>query len=767
MESEISTGRANDKSSISHMRSPREKSDRLTPSQQRAIAARGNVLVMAGAGTGKTKTLVERCLDCLERDRASFATPLKIDELLIVTFTEAAAAEMRQRLRKGLEEKIAAHPDNHYWQEQRALLDAAHIGTLHGFCFKLVREHFYELGLDPQPAILDEGEARLLADETLEEVLREQYEGRDELASSVQQLIQNYGGARDEKIRSLVLRLHHYAQTRPDADGWLAGQIAAFSPDEPATWRAWLLQAIHTWRAEWLPLLENLSANEKAGELAALLRRLPESCSRESAAGVLEQIVSADANWPAKRKTILRAPLEDLFDEAKFLLSLAAVKNGTDPLAEDWRWVRGHMTALLRLAQNFAARFAARKRNDGVLDFHDLEQFALKLLWDFAADKPAPAAEHWREKLRFVFVDEYQDINAAQDKIIQALSRDGARANRFLVGDVKQSIYRFRLAEPAIFRAYSETWRGRDGAVIPLSDNFRSRESLLHFVNSVFGALMREEVGGVSYGAEVELKFGLPEQRADFSLAKDPSPRAELLLRIKDSRGGSPSPAGGGDDGLAELEESEKDARLLARRLLEWKDSGDKIWDDEEKAFRPAEWRDMAVLLRSPAGKAEIFARQFEQAGVPLVVARGGFYDSSEILDWLSLLELLDNPLQDVPAIAVLRSPLVGCSVDELAEIRLAAGGHFWFAINQCPSPKSGTRRGRKLGNFWNGSGAGGNWRGRFRSRNVSRRRWRKRITPTGCKRSRAARNGGRTLTNFSVWRSGLTSSTGRGCFAS
>ncbi len=219
----------------------------LTPSQQKAVEARGNVLVMAGAGTGKTHTLVERCLDCLERDRATFATPLKLDEFLVVTFTEAAAAEMRQRLRKGLENKIATPPGDSYWQEQRAWLDAAHIGTLHGFCFKLVREHFYELGLDPQPTVLDEGEARLLADETLEEELQEQYEGRDEFAASVQNLIQTYGGARDETIRSLVLRLHHYAQTRPDAEGWLAGQVAKFSATEPADWQEWLLTAIQDW----------------------------------------------------------------------------------------------------------------------------------------------------------------------------------------------------------------------------------------------------------------------------------------------------------------------------------------------------------------------------------------------------------------------------------------------------------------------------------------------------------------------------------------
>jgi ATP-dependent helicase/nuclease subunit A len=696
--------------------SPQAKNS-LTPSQRQAVAARGNVLVMAGAGAGKTHTLVERCLDCIGNERAA------LDEILVVTFTEAAAAEMKQRLRSVLEEKSRETPGDSHWSEQLALFDAAHIGTLHGFCLKLVREHFYELGLDPQPVVLDEGEARLLADETLEEVLQEQYEGQDGLAASVQSLIQTYGGSRDEKIRSLVLRLHHYAQTRPDADGWLAGQIGKFSASEPTDWQAWLSAAIQDWRDEWLPVLTNLGApisrsagglpkneqaeqefgvpsnNEKAVELLGMLQSLKRDFSRELAAEVLEQVVSSDGNWPAKRKGVLRKPLENLFDEAKFLASVAPVKSGSDPLAEDWNWVRGHMTALLRLAQNFAARFATRKRDEGVLDFHDLEQFALKLLWNFASDKPKPTAERWREKLRFIFVDEYQDINAAQDKIIRALSRDDAEANRFLVGDVKQSIYGFRLADPKIFHDYAGTWHGKNGKTIPLAENFRSRESILNFINSLFKPLMREEIGGVNYDDEAKLKFGSPETRSALSTTINPAPRAELLLRLK------MKPNEVSDDKIGDgldLEESAKEARSVAFCLNRLEKSGHKIWDDKRGAFRTVKLGDMAVLLRSPAGKAEIFAKEFERAGVKLSVARGGFYDTSEVLDLLSLLQLLDNPLQDVPGIAVLRSPLVGCSLDELAEIRLVAGGHFWFALNQVqnPRPKVQSQTRAKVGKF-------------------------------------------------------------------
>ncbi|MGA2279242.1 MAG: UvrD-helicase domain-containing protein [Verrucomicrobiota bacterium] len=724
------------------MEPPRTQNDSLTPSQRQAVAARGNVLVMAGAGTGKTHTLVERCLHCLCAEQP----PASLEEILVVTFTEAAAAEMRRRLREQLEEKLRAAPDDPRWTEQIALFDTAHIGTLHSFCLKLVREHFHELGLDPQLAVLDAGEARLLADETLEEELQEHYAGQDELAEAVQKLIQIYGGGRDQAIRQLVLRLHHYAQTCPDADGWLARQIEHFASPAPEEWRKWLLDGIRNWRDEWLPVLEKLgapgsgtarsskhagpeadapSANEKAAELADILRRLPNNFLRADAAGILGQIISADDNWPAKRKTALRKPLEKFFDAAAFLHSLAPVKDDRDPLVEDWDWVRGHMSALVRLTQNFSARFAARKRDDGVLDFHDLEQFALKLLWNFAANQPTPVAGRWRQKIRYVFVDEYQDINAAQDKIIQALSRDsspsprpsGERAgergakivktaphpaplllrggegekaqsefggNRFLVGDVKQSIYRFRLADPKIFRDYAQSWRGNNGQTISLAENFRSREGLLNFVNSVFEPLMREEIGGVRYDTDARLQFGAPDRRTELSATKNVLPRAELLLRFKKGRNEAESGDESGNDDLADLQETEKEARLLALRLKRLAAGKHEIWDTDEKGFRPAEWRDMAVLLRAPSGKAEIYAKEFQRAGVPLVVERGGFYDSNEIMDLLSLLQLLDNPLQDVPAIAVLRSPLAGLSLDELARIRLAAKDvHFWTALNR------------------------------------------------------------------------------------
>jgi ATP-dependent helicase/nuclease subunit A len=252
---------------------------------------------------------------------------------------------------------------------------------------------------------------------------------------------------------------------------------------------------------------------------------------------------------------------------------------------------------------------------------------------------------------------------------------------------VKQSIYRFRLANPRIFRNYAGTWRGDRGKTICLTENFRSREALLSFLNSLFSLLMQEEADGPGYDENARLQFGAPDERDPLSLAANPEPRVELHLRFKgngNATGDTDEEPAGALAGIADLEDADKEARLIAIRLRELKAQRHQVWDEEAKAFRAVEWKDMAVLLRSPANKVEGYAREFSRLEVPLIVARGGFYESLEISDLLNLLRLLDNPLQDLPALAVLRSPLVGLTVDELALIRLAAAGtHFWTALQR------------------------------------------------------------------------------------
>jgi ATP-dependent helicase/nuclease subunit A len=657
----------------------------LTEAQQAACRARGNVLVVAGAGTGKTRTLVERCLTCLleERPRVS------LDELLLVTFTEAAAAEMRQRVRARLEEQAARQPQDRHWSEQLALFETAQIGTLHAFCLQLVRRHFYQLGLDPQLAVLPEEESRLMAEETLDGLLEKYYGGRGLTAEAVQELIQVQGRGRDQPLRSLVLKLHNYSQTQPNPAGWLEEQTSAFSEAEPRLWRSWLLDALTEWRETWPSILETDEAHG-AKSWAEAIRVLPARPSPTEAAVVLESILAQREGPPKKRKSSGK-PIERFQAEVEFLASVCPRPPGneecgrSEPLAEDWTWVRSQMQTLLQLTAEFTAAFSEAKREAGVVDFHDLEQHALALLWDFKANQPTALAEQWRRKLRFVFVDEYQDINAAQDRIIAALSREGEESNRFLVGDVKQSIYRFRLANPYIFQDYWRQWSKSGGQAIPLQENFRSRERLLDFINSLFSTVMLPELGGMAYDEQARLRFGAPVERAPLGAA-GADPRVELHMRLK-GKDASFAPEneeewGEALDQFRELEEAAKEARLVAIRLRQLKTDGHTVWDEATRGFRLVEWRDIAVLLRSPSNKAESYAKEFSRLNIPLQVARGGFYESLEISDLLNLLRLLDNPLQDLPAVAVLRSPFVGLAVDDLARIRLALPrGHFWSAL--------------------------------------------------------------------------------------
>lgn len=666
----------------------------FTPSQRAAIETNGNVLVAAGAGAGKTRTLVERCLARLLDPHA----PAGLQEMLMVTFTEAAAAEMKHRIGLRLTEALAQGPGEagrSRLEEQLALLDTAPIGTLHGFCLQLIREHFHELAFDPQMTVLAEEQALLLMEETLDEILKAHYAGATGPGLAVQELIAVQACGREPVVRELVFKIHHYTQTLPDPAAWFQKELAAYRQAEPGRWQSWWLDGFRRWIELWLPQLRAQPAeNERARRWAARFEALKELPSRPEAAELLREIVMADADWPRGTKGKFRVPIEEFYDDAAFLHSLAAGRGEGDPLVEDWNWVRRQMESMLHLAEEFSRAFATAKREQGSVDFHDFEQFALRLLWDKAAGCPTPLARGLRRKFKFVFVDEYQDINAAQDKIIEALSGEGATANRFLVGDAKQSIYRFRLSDPRIFQRYRREWRSAPerGRVIPLAENFRSREALLRFVNPIFAALLREEIGGLGYGAEDELQFGAPEQRGALAAAASVGPQVEVCLRLtgedrgNDEFGAEKNLESPGEalTARSELTDAEGEARLIARRLRQLMAEQHPVWDDREGNFRAVKWSDMVILLRAVRHKAEAYAKEFHRQGVPLQAERGGFYDTAEIADLLSLLQLLDNPLQDVPLLAVLRSPLAGLTVNELAEIRLVhRHGHFWTALQR------------------------------------------------------------------------------------
>lgn len=671
----------------------------FTAAQLEAIREHGNILVMAGAGTGKTRTLVRRCVDRL----LDPALDVGLDEVLVVTFTEAAAAEIRQRIRTDMESEHERHPDNGRLQAQLAMLDTAHICTLHSFCLQLVRQHFHELEVDPQLNVLAEESSAVLAQETLDALFQRHYDAANPASEAVLAFVQDHAGGWEERVREWILQVHHFTQTRPDPDGWFQRELEALADPEPARWRDWWLEAFARWRTDWLPFLQTLAPeNPVAQDCATALEMTTDATGQahsktsvpraaafrataDIARATFESVINADdTGWPKGKKIALREPLKSFFDEARFLQSLVPSAEHPDPLAEDWHWVRPSLGSLLVLTREFAREFSKAKRERGALDFHDLEQFALKLLWLPEQNRPTDLAHQWRNRIKLLFVDEYQDINEAQDKILQALSREGTAANRFLVGDVKQSIYRFRQAAPGIFQAYATAWENRPelGRMVWLSDNFRSREGLLDFINPLFAALMKKALGGVDYEAKAALQFGDPQGRRALSLATSPGPRVEVHLHLKEkAEAEEPEEAEAGTD-REELSDAETEARLVAMRLQALKAEGHQVWDGSLGGMRTVQWNDMVVLMRAPKFKVESFAKEFARLGVPLHAKRTGFFESAEVLDLVNMLTVLDNPLQDQPAAAVLRSPLAGLTLDELAQIRLAKSEvPYWTAL--------------------------------------------------------------------------------------
>jgi ATP-dependent helicase/nuclease subunit A len=674
-----------------------------TPQQQAAIDATGAVLLAAGAGTGKTATLVQRCL------RLVLTQGVDVDRLLVVTFTNAAAAEMKQRLRDALNTGAAAQPEDERLQRQWLLLEGAHISTIHAFCLDLVRAHFAELGVDPAVSVLEESVTGPLARTTALDVVREAIGA----GPDTQALAEQYCWGSGEALGELVRQTHQFLVAQPQAETLLDRLLGHFAGPDPEDWRqhrraivaAWVIDAAQSLPAEIQLAIATLQANRLYGggsptakamqRLAALLpalaRRFDAVRSGTGPAAAADLLREAAAlagpeTW-VRGTGSARAPLDRFFQAAVRLEAWQAA-GGADPLDADWALVRGPMRRLLELVRDFDTAFAAAKRALGGLDFPDLERFALRLLRD-ADGRPTRIAREWRERLDHVFVDECQDINAAQDALIRALSREDADANLFMVGDVKQSIYRFRLAAPELFRQHANDWAVRaHHQVLPLTENFRSREGILAFANDLFGFLWSTGLGGIRYGPLEQLAFALPARRRPLSLDPgpgqgpagawaDPDCRVELHL-VRDDRKGEPADtdADAGDGGgWGDLLGLERQAQVAATRLRELMDGGHEVWDKTDARFRPLQWRDVGLLLRSVRGRSAPFLRQFRVSGIPLAVEQGDFLDTVEASDLAAILRVLDNPQQDIPMFAALRSPLVGWTLDELAGLPATGRG--------------------------------------------------------------------------------------------
>ena len=680
----------------------------LTPEQFKAVDSVGNVVVVAGAGTGKTKTLVERCI---KRICAS-ENPISVDQLLVVTFTKAAATEVRKRIRDRLEEELQKNPTQTRIEEQIELLDHAHISTLHSFCNHLIREHFYSLALDPQSKLMDEGETTVLMDEVMAEFLEDTYQQTDATGENLRRLVLDYFSGDDRPLRELLGKLHDFTQTRQEAATWYESQENFYDNPHATYWQELLPNLTQMWVDRWFSIATNQSPlSPAAGALIRIFNSF--KAGLETYQKGLQELSNYDQKspvWIRGTKGKYFDPIKPLFEEAKCLLSYYPTKDGSQPLQEDWDCVRSSMLTLLRTARAFGQVYAEKKKLDGLLDFHDLEQFTIRLLWDELENRHTAIADKWRQQFAYICVDEYQDINPAQDKIIRSLGRSSTNANRFLVGDIKQSIYGFRQAAPQLFQSYENQWSQASAHqnCIYLKDNFRSHEAILRVVNGLFSRIMTGDSDGVLYDSNHHLHFGNPDNRPHLHYQPGEKRSVEILLWSTEDDSASSEE----DDeketeqersamDLANIAATEAEALLVARRFKRFVDSKTIIHDPVTRLPREVGYGDMAILLRNPASRLEGYASVFHREGIPLQAKRTGFYESIEVLDLLHLLEILDNPLQDIPGIAVLRSPLVGLSLSELAQIRCAnREGCFWVALRGYVKSSPADSLGIKLLNF-------------------------------------------------------------------
>jgi len=680
--------------------------------QTEAIEARGkNLLVAAAAGSGKTSVLVERIIQRILRGECD------IDHLLVVTFTNAAAAEMRERIETALAGAIAAQPDNKALARQLILFSNASISTLHSFCQSVIRRNFTAIDLDPQFRLANEQELRLIQQDVLEEVFEAEYEqGDDAFLEFVNEYSNEHG---DEPLHEIVLQLYHYAQSMPFPSAWLDSLSGPFQL-EPAG----RLDDL-----PWIPVIKK----EIARVLAAaedILQYLQETAANTGCDAYLPDLQADADGIRSLRQTFQQGTWEDWYQAfagmqfsklhpskadaaAKKLIQeqrKAVIKSmqtlqtkyfqeAPSELWEDLRAVLPVMQSLCQLTKHFAAAFSAEKRERCLADFSDLEHFALQILCapESTPDALLPSAAALALQTRYeeVMVDEFQDVNGVQRAILSLISRQ-KQPNLFVVGDVKQSIYRFRLADPSLFLAMYHAYAQGPGQRILLSENFRSRESVLSAVNFLFSQLMVPDAMEIAYDDDAALHAGMEYPAAAATL--DGPVELDLIacddVQNADDNAAADSGenlAATGDDGENDLQGFSLEAQHIANRLQALMESRMVVFDKMARGYRPIQWRDIVILLRSVKGKAMVLLDALRGNHIPAYASvDAGYFEENEVRVMLALLSVIDNAHQDIPLAAVLYSPIGSFSAAELAAIRAAIpAGDLFSALLQVNEPET------------------------------------------------------------------------------
>ena len=732
---------------------------KFTEDQQRVIDLRNcNILVSAAAGSGKTAVLVERIVELVSGSGCDSARAVDIDRLLIVTFTNAAAAQMRERITKALSDRVEAEPDNEHIKKQLMLIHNAKIMTIHSFCLYLIKNHFNDIGLDPDFRTADEGEIRLLKQEVLSELLEEQFAlGRQEFTDCVEYFA--YDG-REKRLEELIERLYTFSGSYPFPEKWLRQHrmdyhVETFEELVKTEWFAGMMQEISA-------LLQECKEQEKAAlkvceepdgpyfyavaleqdqellagleqELASVVQTASEP-EQSVASAEMDSSVAKDAfealaarvqgisyaRMAPKKDDSVSAEKRELVkamrERVKSLLGTLSEKyfaSGPKQWLAECRQADAALCELVDLALLFGERLTEKKREKNLLDFEDMEHLALQILLKEEENGqmvPSDTALEYREQFVEILIDEYQDSNLVQEFLLQSISgEDDGRFNRFMVGDVKQSIYKFRLARPELFLEKFATYQKEDGNCVrvDLKQNFRSRHEVTDCVNDLFLQLMHRELGGVEYDADAALypAAQFPEADDEAADARDKSAeirRHQQKHRIDaaaEAREKSAAPGGEEKQGSAVPEgedceastayspyepelciaaisgekgedPKELEAKMIAGKIREIVGKLP-VRDSESGQLRPARYQDIVILLRTTSGWDETFKKILEENAIPVfVTSKTGYFAATEVQTVLNFLRVLNNPLQEIPLFGVLKSVLFGFSDAQLATLR-------------------------------------------------------------------------------------------------
>lgn len=699
-------------------------SPKWTKEQLEVIESREcNLLVAAAAGSGKTAVLVERIIQMI----TSRENPIDIDKLLVVTFTNAAASEMRERIGDAIGKALDENPENKHLQNQLVLLNKSSITTIHSFCLDVIKSNFHRINLDPNFRIGDQTECAILKQEAIEEVFEDLYEERDEGFLNLVESYAERGG--DKEVQDIILGIYSFAMASPEPKKWLIDSAERFNIDENFDFSQsiWARAILDTVKIEINGLCLNMERALKEVESIEELETFAEKLSVEYKK-IADISQACNKSWDEAYKKMASMSFENYVkgvkriskdapsyikeskEKAKTIRdktkkSLESIVSATfnkdnDSIREEIKYLYNIVKPISSVVLRFEEEYSNKKREKGIIDFNDIEHFALNILTDVDEKGnivPSDIAVGYRNKFYEIFIDEYQDSNLVQEVLLKAVANTET-PNRFMVGDVKQSIYRFRQAKPELFLQKYNNYNDKKGSShrkIMLYKNFRSREEVVDAVNYIFENIMNENIGEIEYTEKERLNLG-----ANFNVDTDEKSiiggAAEIHLIQKDNKLDDDI-INDKDDRINnkenEIEEEEKldniqlEARMVGniiKDLMKVNEDGkiQKVYDKGIDGYRPVEFRDIVILLRATSAWAPVFADELMNMDIPTYADVGvGYFDTIEIKTILSLLQIIDNPMQDIPLISVLKSPIFGFTPEDLIDIRVQSKDKIFYEV--------------------------------------------------------------------------------------